>query len=150
MFFLSSSLILFCFFLIPNFVYREIYILGLIPLIILMIGYSPLILELLYTKEFSEAQNLLKILLFADIIKVVSFPVGFAILGLGDSDAVKRQGPTQLMLLVALVYFFLPILYLMILIPFSIYVFHHPILLIHHFFVQYRFPMILFLMLIHQ
>lgn len=36
MFFLSSSLILFCFFLIPNFVYREIYILGLIPLIILM------------------------------------------------------------------------------------------------------------------
>lgn len=36
MFFLSSSLILFCFFLIPNFVYREIYILGLIPLIISM------------------------------------------------------------------------------------------------------------------
>lgn len=35
-FFLSSSLILFCYFLIPNFVYREIYILGLIPLIILM------------------------------------------------------------------------------------------------------------------
>ncbi len=36
MFFLSASLILFCFFLIPNFVYREIYILGLIPLIISM------------------------------------------------------------------------------------------------------------------
>ncbi len=34
MFFLSSSLILFCFFLIPSYVYREIYILGLIPLII--------------------------------------------------------------------------------------------------------------------
>ena len=88
----------------------ELALLLSVPLIILMIGYSPLILELLYTKEFSEAQNLLKILLFADIIKVVSFPVGFAILGLGDSDAVKRQGPTQLMLLVALVYFFLPIL----------------------------------------
>ena len=88
----------------------ELALLLSVPLIILMIGYSPLILELLYTKEFSEAQNLLKILLFADIIKVVSFPIGFAILGLGDSDAVKRQGPTQLMLLVALVYFFLPIL----------------------------------------
>ncbi len=88
----------------------ELALLLSVPLIILMIGYSPLILELLYTKEFSEAQNLLKVLLFADFIKVVSFPVGFAILGLGDSDAVKRQGPIQLILLVALVYFFLPIL----------------------------------------
>lgn len=87
----------------------EIGLLIATPVIILMIGYAPIIITLLYTNDFFESTDLMRLLLLADIIKLVSWPIGIALIGLGDGAAFSRQGPVQLALLYFGIYLLLPL-----------------------------------------
>ncbi len=78
------------------------------PVIIIMIGYSPIIIKLMYSNDFVESANLMRLLLLSDVLKLISWPIGIALLGMGDGAAFARQGPVQLALLFAGIYFMLP------------------------------------------
>lgn len=86
----------------------EIGLLIATPVIVLMIGYAPIVINLLYSKNFVESVGLMRLLLLSDILKLISWPIGMAILGMGDGAAFSRQGPVQLALLFAGIYFMLP------------------------------------------
>ena len=79
------------------------------PALLIMVGFSSFIIELLFSSEFSQSKQLLSIMVIADIFKLVAFPIGFAILGLGDGAAFSRQGPVQLLILICLVYISIPL-----------------------------------------
>ncbi len=78
------------------------------PIVILMIGYAPFIIKVMYSDDFVGSVGMLKILLMADIIKMISWPIGFAILGMGDAAVFSRQGPFILAVLLAVIYVTLP------------------------------------------
>lgn len=86
----------------------EIGLLIATPVIVLMIGYAPNIISLMYSKDFTESVDLMRLLLLSDILKLISWPIGIAILGMGDGAAFARQGPIQLVLLFAGIYLMLP------------------------------------------
>ena len=86
----------------------EIGLLIATPVIVLMIGYAPIIISLLYSKDFAESVDLMRLLLLTDILKLISWPIGIAILGMGDGAAFARQGPIQLLLLFVGIYLMLP------------------------------------------
>ena len=50
------------------------------PIIILMIGFLPVIIPLLYSDKFNQAVLILQWQLFGDLFKVISFPLAFIIL----------------------------------------------------------------------
>jgi len=68
------------------------------PIIVLMIGYAPMIISLMYSKEFISSVQLMRVLLLSDILKLISWPVGIALIGMGDGAAFARQGPVQLVI----------------------------------------------------
>jgi PST family polysaccharide transporter len=86
----------------------EIGLLIATPVIIVMIGYTPIIIGLMYSNKFSGSVDLIRLLLLVDILKLISWPIGIALLGMGDSAAFARQGPVQLAILFAAFYFMLP------------------------------------------
>ena len=87
----------------------EIGILIAAPIIVLMMGCSPFIISFMYTEEFNEASNLMKLLLLSDILKLISWPIGIALVGIGDGTVFIRQGPIQLLILLSGVYLLTPI-----------------------------------------
>lgn len=54
------------------------------PVLIAMLSLAPWIMDLLYSKEFYEAANILRWQIQGDILKVVSWPLGFIILASGN------------------------------------------------------------------
>jgi len=66
------------------------------PIIILMIGYAPIIINVMYSKSFIASVDIMRLLLLSDILKLISWPVGIALIGMGDGAAFARQGPVQL------------------------------------------------------
>ncbi len=53
------------------------------PVLLAMLGGTPLVLELLYSEEFLPAADILRWQIMGDILKVASWPVGFVILAAG-------------------------------------------------------------------
>ena len=47
------------------------------PLILVMIGMAPWIMSLLYSTEFDEAAGMLQVQMLGNVIKIVSFPLGY-------------------------------------------------------------------------
>jgi PST family polysaccharide transporter len=86
----------------------EIGILIATPVIVLMMGYAPFIISLMYSKDFTGSVELMRLLLLSDVLKLISWPIGIAILGMGDGAAFARQGPIQLILLFVGIYLMLP------------------------------------------
>lgn len=54
------------------------------PVFLLILGLAPFAIQLLYTKEFVESAAILRWQVLGDILKVASWPLGFAILARGD------------------------------------------------------------------
>jgi O-antigen/teichoic acid export membrane protein len=54
------------------------------PVFIVMIAFSPLVIELLYSSAFNPAAEILKWQILGDILKVASWPLGFVLLALGS------------------------------------------------------------------
>jgi PST family polysaccharide transporter len=53
------------------------------PALLLMVGLAPWILSLLYTSEFREAATMLRWQVLGDLLKLVSWPIAFVLLGRG-------------------------------------------------------------------
>lgn len=53
------------------------------PILVIFIAFSELIFVLLYSSEFSPAAHLFKLLVLGDVLKLVSWPIGYAILANG-------------------------------------------------------------------
>ncbi len=54
------------------------------PVFLAMLGLAPWVIELLYSSRFAEAATILRWQILGDILKVVSWPLGFIILAAGD------------------------------------------------------------------
>jgi len=61
----------------------EIAILLAGPIILMMLSLAPWIIQLLYSKEFFLAAPLLKLLIFGDVLRVISWPLGFVVIASG-------------------------------------------------------------------
>ena len=55
------------------------------PLLLLLSGVAPWVIRLLYTPEFAPAVEVLRWQLLGDVLKVMSFPLGFVLLASGAS-----------------------------------------------------------------
>jgi PST family polysaccharide transporter len=54
------------------------------PVLLAMLGLAPWVVELLYSSRFAEAATILRWQILGDILKMVSYPLSFAILASGD------------------------------------------------------------------
>ena len=54
------------------------------PALLAMLGLAPWVIDLLYSSAFDEAANILRWQVVGDLLKVVSWPLGFIILAAGD------------------------------------------------------------------
>lgn len=63
----------------------EIAIVFAAPVLLAMITFAPLVISLLYSKEFLDSVEILRWQVFGDTIKVISWPLGFIILSKGYS-----------------------------------------------------------------
>jgi PST family polysaccharide transporter len=54
------------------------------PAFLAMLALAPWIIDLLYSREFSEAVGILRWQVLGDVLKVASWPLGFVILAAGD------------------------------------------------------------------
>lgn len=54
------------------------------PVFLAMLGFSPWVIELLYSSQFTESVAVLRWQILGDVLKVVSWPLGFIILAAGD------------------------------------------------------------------
>ena len=57
------------------------------PILLAMLGSAPWIIDLLYSNQFSEAETVLRWHVIGDILKIVSWPLGFILLASGDGKA---------------------------------------------------------------
>ena len=53
------------------------------PVLLILLGMAPWIIRLLYSAEFSPATNILRWQLLGDVLKVISWPMGFVIIACG-------------------------------------------------------------------
>ena len=61
----------------------EVALLLCAPVLLFMLGAAPWIIGLLYSREFEPAVGILRWQLLGDVLKVISFPLGFVLLALG-------------------------------------------------------------------
>jgi len=54
------------------------------PVFLAMMGLAPWVIELLYSRSFHPAADVLRWMVLGDVLKVVSWPLGFIILAAGD------------------------------------------------------------------
>ena len=54
------------------------------PVLLLLVGLAPWVVKLLYTAEFAPAVEILRWQLLGDVLKVMSFPLGFVLLAAGQ------------------------------------------------------------------
>jgi O-antigen/teichoic acid export membrane protein len=69
----------------------EIGLLLITPAITLFYLLSPLLIEILYTKEFMGVLSILKAALFAVILKAITWPLGFILLAKGENKLYSKQ-----------------------------------------------------------
>lgn len=63
----------------------EIAIIFAAPVLLGMLAFAPLVINLLYSSEFIHSVEILRWQVFGDVIKVISWPIGFIILAKGHS-----------------------------------------------------------------
>lgn len=62
----------------------EVALLVLSPLLIAMIGLSPWLMDVMYSREFAASAAILRWQILGDILKVAAWPIGFVLLASGD------------------------------------------------------------------
>jgi PST family polysaccharide transporter len=80
------------------------------PILLIMLGLAPWILELLYSKDFLAGVGLLRWQVMADVLKVVSWPLSYCILASGNGRAHLLTELLAIVLFVGLTFLLLPIL----------------------------------------
>lgn len=61
----------------------EVALLLCAPVLLFMLGAAPWVISLLYSREFDPAVSILRWQLLGDVLKVISFPLGYVLLALG-------------------------------------------------------------------
>ena len=77
------------------------------PVFIAMLGLAPWVVQLLYSAEFSDAVDILRWQILGDVLKVCSWPLGFIILALGAGNIFFWTETSTLLLMGALVFWFI-------------------------------------------
>ncbi|EJL72833.1 membrane protein involved in the export of O-antigen and teichoic acid [Variovorax sp. CF313] len=57
------------------------------PVLLAMMGLAPWVIELLYSRQFQEAQGVLRWQVIGDLLKILSWPLGFILLAAGNGRA---------------------------------------------------------------
>lgn len=57
------------------------------PVLLAMMGLAPWVIEILYSGDFQEAQGVLRWQIIGDLLKVLSWPLGFVLLATGNGRA---------------------------------------------------------------
>jgi PST family polysaccharide transporter len=63
----------------------EIAIIFAAPILLAMLAFAPLVINLLYSSDFTDSIEILRWQVFGDVLKVISWPLGFIILAKGRS-----------------------------------------------------------------
>lgn len=80
------------------------------PVFLAMLGLAPWVIELLYSSRFAEAAAILRWQILGDILKVVSWPLGFIILAAGDGRTFILSEALGMTVFVICVWIGLPLL----------------------------------------
>lgn len=80
------------------------------PVFLAMLGLAPWVIELLYSSKFAEAVAVLRWQILGDVLKVVSFPLGFVILAAGDGRSFIASDTSAMAVFVLCVWIGLPYL----------------------------------------
>ena len=54
------------------------------PVLVVMLGFAPVVIQLLFSSQFGDSVAVLRWQVFGDVLKVVSWPLGFIMLATGD------------------------------------------------------------------
>lgn len=80
------------------------------PVFLAMLGFAPWVIELLYSSQFNESVTVLRWQILGDVLKVVSWPLGFIILAAGDSRTFMWTETLAIGVFVGLAWLGLPLL----------------------------------------
>lgn len=80
------------------------------PIFLAMLALAPWVVQLLYSREFSEAAEILRWQVLGDVLKVASWPLGFILLASGDGRAFLLTESLAIGIFAALVWLGLPLL----------------------------------------
>lgn len=73
------------------------------PLLLALLGFAPWVIELLYSAEFAPATDILRFQLLGDLLKVLSWPLGFVLVARGAGSTFVVTESIGTALLIALV-----------------------------------------------
>jgi O-antigen/teichoic acid export membrane protein len=79
-----------------------------LPIVLFLILFSRQLFYIFFSPEFYSGILLFEILCVVSFMKILLFPIGFAVLGIGDTHAFVRQGPVVLILNTILCFIALP------------------------------------------
>lgn len=80
------------------------------PVFLAMLGFAPWVIELLYSSKFAESIAVLRWQILGDLLKIVSWPLGFIILAAGDGRTFMWTESFAIAILVGLTWIGLPLL----------------------------------------
>jgi len=80
------------------------------PMLLLLLGWSPWVVQLLYTPEFGPSVEILRWQLLGDVLKVVSLPLGFVLLASGAGKTYLLAETLGMLVFVGVVWLCLPLL----------------------------------------
>ena len=86
----------------------EVALLLAIPMLLAMLGLAPWVIQLLYSEQFAEAANVLRWQVLGDLLKVVSWPLGFILLAAGARKAFILSELVAMVVFVVLTAWLLP------------------------------------------
>ncbi len=79
------------------------------PMLLLLLGWSPWVVQLLYTPEFGLSVEILRWQLLGDVLKVVSLPLGFVLLAAGAGKTYLMIETLGMLVFVGVVWLCLPL-----------------------------------------
>jgi PST family polysaccharide transporter len=80
------------------------------PVLLLMLGAAPWVLQLLYSSEFKEAAAVLRWQILGDVLKVASWPMGYLLLASGDGRTFAITEVTVTAVLLSFAWIGIPLL----------------------------------------
>ena len=80
------------------------------PVLVAMIGLAPWVIELLYSNKFSDAASVLRWQVLGDVLKIVSWPLGYLILAAGDGRTFLVTETIASFVLIGLTWIGLPVI----------------------------------------
>ena len=86
----------------------EVALLLCAPLLLIGLAFAPLLLRILYSAEFLPASEVLRLQFVADVLKVVSWPLGISLMAAGAGKTYFGTELTTATILVGVVFFALP------------------------------------------